>query len=256
MKKVFISFCSKNRQLAKKFIEFLQLGMGLRRKEIFCTAFPDNLQTGEAFIEKIRKQMLECDTVILLITEDYLKSSFCLVEMGAAWGLSKQCFPLLAVNYEALNGTPLLGIQMRKLDDAEDLSVVYDELHQCEVLEEYDTAEFHRRAVEFASYVKEWMAGEMILYGDESGYYEAEIKSVRELSHKQYRCYGIRGHIDNPPDGEQADSDWLFYWGNAFPDLMPGERVRFKTSKSKVNVFPDLGRARNIFPDDLKKIDS
>ena len=33
------------------------------------------------------------------------------------------------------------------------------------------------------------------------------------------------------------------------------DRVRFKTSKSKINVFPDLGRARNIYPDDLTKLD-
>ena len=46
MKKVFISFSSKNQQLAEKFLEFLQLGMGLRRRDVFCTAFPEKLQTG------------------------------------------------------------------------------------------------------------------------------------------------------------------------------------------------------------------
>ena len=45
MKKVFISFSSKNQQLAEKFLEFLQLGMGLRRRDVFCTAFPEKLQT-------------------------------------------------------------------------------------------------------------------------------------------------------------------------------------------------------------------
>ena len=34
MKKVFISFSSKNQQLAEKFLEFLQLGMGLRRRDV------------------------------------------------------------------------------------------------------------------------------------------------------------------------------------------------------------------------------
>ena len=95
MKKVFISFSSKNQQLAEKFLEFLQLGMGLRRRDVFCTAFPEKLQTGENFIETIRQQMQECDTVISLITAEYLQSPFCLVEMGAAWALCKQYFPLL-----------------------------------------------------------------------------------------------------------------------------------------------------------------
>ena len=74
MKKVFISFSSKNQQLAEKFLEFLQLGMGLRRRDVFCTAFPEKLQTGENFIETIRQQMQECDTVISLITAEYLQS--------------------------------------------------------------------------------------------------------------------------------------------------------------------------------------
>ena len=254
MKKVFISFSSKNQQLAEKFLEFLQLGMGLRRRDVFCTAFPEKLQTGENFIETIRQQMQECDTVISLITAEYLQSPFCLVEMGAAWALCKQFFPLLTVKYEELDRTPLKGIQMRKLDEQEDLSVVYDELHRCKVLEGHSTAEFYRRTVEFVSYVKKWIAGDYVLHPDEEGYYETVIESVRELSQKQYRCYGIKGHLDNPPDGEQANSDWLFYWGNTFPDLVPGDRVRFKTSKSKVNVFQDLGRARNIYPDDLRKV--
>ena len=75
--------------------------------------------------------MQECDTVISLITAEYLQSPFCLVEMGAAWALCKQYFPLLTVKYEELDSTPLKGIQMRKLDEQEDLSVVYDELHRC-----------------------------------------------------------------------------------------------------------------------------
>ena len=89
---------------------------------------------------------------------------------------------------------------------------------------------------------------------DKQGYYETTIESVRQLRDKQYRCYGIRGHIADPPDGGTADSDWLFYYGGAFQDLTVGDRVRFKTTKSKVNTFPDLGKARNIYPDDLKKI--
>ena len=59
MKKVFISFSSKNQQLAEKFLEFLQLGMGLRRRDVFCTALPETLQTGENFMDSIRPQMEE-----------------------------------------------------------------------------------------------------------------------------------------------------------------------------------------------------
>lgn len=35
MKKIFISYCTKNKELAEAFIEFLQLGMGIAKQDIF-----------------------------------------------------------------------------------------------------------------------------------------------------------------------------------------------------------------------------
>lgn len=250
MQKVFISYSSKNQKLVEAFIEFLQLGMGMRKSDIFCTAYPGMLETGKGFIERIRMQLRECDVVISLITEEYLKSTFCLVEMGAAWALSKSYFPLVSVPFDRLNGTPLQGMQMRKLDDASHLSVIYDELHKCGVLDEHDTAEFTRRVQAFVLQVGKLIKSDDRLKPDEEGYYETEIVSVRKLPEK-YRCYGIRGQIADAPDGEEADSDWLFFWSGTFPDLHPGDRVRFKMSKSEVRKFSDLGKARNIYLDDL-----
>lgn len=105
------------------------------------------------------------------------------------------------VPYERLNATPLQGLQMRNLKSMDDLSVVYDELHKCKVLESYQASEFYKRAEAFVQRLK-----------------------ARD------------------------------YWRNAFPDLREGDCVRFKTTKTKINVFPDLGRARNIYPDDLVKL--
>lgn len=255
MKKLFISFCGKDRALAEEFIEFLQLGMGIEKRDIFCTVYSEMLETGRDFIGKIREQLRECDTVISLITENYLKSTFCMVEMGAAWAMSKNYFPLLTIPYEKLDHTPLQNMEMRKLTSVEDMCVVYDELRACGVIEGFQTAQFHKRVAEFVRTVEEMKKEEYVLKKDEQGYYETVVESVRTLKDKTYRCYGIRGQIADPPDGEKANSDWLFYWANAFPDLHIGDRVRFKTSSSKINVFPDLGKARNIYPDDLKKVE-
>lgn len=154
MKKLFISHSSKDRKLVEEFIEFLQLGMGVKKADIFCTAYPEILATGRGFVEEIHKQMQECEMVLFIITEEYLQSAFCLAEMGAAWGMGKQCFPLLTVDYRRLDGTPLLGIQMRKLSSIDDMSVLYDELHKCGILDEYQTAEFNRRLSKFVESVK------------------------------------------------------------------------------------------------------
>lgn len=149
MKKVFVSYCSKNKELVEMFMEFLQLGMGVHKSDIFCTAYSEMLRTGGGFIDEIRDRLQECEVVISIITEEYLESAFCLVEMGAAWAMSKQFFPMLTVPYSRLNGTPLQNMQMRKMSDIEDMSVIYDELHFCGVLKEYQTAEFNKRVSEF-----------------------------------------------------------------------------------------------------------
>lgn len=255
MKKIFISYSSRNQRLVEAFTKFLQLGMGMNKSDIFCTAYPDMLETGYSFIEKIRKNLQECETVISIITEEYLESAFCLVEMGAAWAMSKHYFPLVTVQYDRLNKTPLMGMPMRKLINIDDLSVIYDELHRCGVLEEYQTAEFNKQAKECIKQVKKIVEGDYRIEKDEEGYYETEISCVRKVDQKQFRCYGIKGHIADPPDGENAKSDWLFYRTDQFSPLKAGDRVRFKISGSKIHYFPDIGRARNIYPYALKKLD-
>ncbi len=254
MARVFISYSSKDERLVEKFIEFLQLGMGVSRNNIFCTAFEETLTTGEAFIENIRKGLEDCEAVISIITEEYLKSKFCMIEMGAAWAMSKRYFPMILIPVDRLNKTPLYSMQMRKLNDSGDISTVYDELFECGISEKRQTAQFNKRLPEFIRQTDEICNGDYIIEKDEDGYYETVIKEVRKVK-ENYRCYGIKGHIAEPPDGEQANSDWIFYWRDMFPDLQVGERVRFKVSKSEVKIFSDLGRARNLYPADLKKVD-
>ena len=87
-------------------------------KKIFFSAhaYPDMLETGYSFIEKIRKNLQECETVISIITEEYLESAFCLVEMGAAWAMSKHYFPLVTVPYDRLNKNSSYGNADAQID--------------------------------------------------------------------------------------------------------------------------------------------
>lgn len=90
MAKIFISHSTKNRELIKILVEFLQMGMGISRGDIFCTSYPEELPTGEQFIEEIRQKMKNCEVVFLVITEDFLRSQFCLTEMGLHGGSEKE----------------------------------------------------------------------------------------------------------------------------------------------------------------------
>ena len=69
MSKVFISHSTMNKEIVKGFVDFLQMGMGIARNEIFCTSYPNMLPTGEGFIKKIKEELKDCEAVIFIITE-------------------------------------------------------------------------------------------------------------------------------------------------------------------------------------------
>ncbi len=142
MAKLFVSHSSKNKELMDSFLEFLQLGMGVERNDIFYSSSAGDLSTGEAFMKTIRRQLVDSEAVISIITEEYLKSKFCMAEMGAAWAMSKRYFPLILVPMERLKSTPLYSLQLRRLNNHADLGAVYDELLDCGVSRKRRTAEF------------------------------------------------------------------------------------------------------------------
>lgn len=154
MAKAFISYSTKNKTLVQVFNEFLQLGMGVNKDDIFCTDFSESLATGRIFSERVKKELASCEIVISLITEEYLQSKYCLVEMGAAWGMNKHHFPLISVPFEQLSDTPLQGMQMRRLNDSSDISMVYDELLEYDIRKKSQTAEFNKRLPGFIKAVK------------------------------------------------------------------------------------------------------
>lgn len=250
MAKVFISHSSENKKLAEILVTFLQQGMGVNREEIFCTSYPDALPSGQAFIPKIKEALKGCEAVIFLITQEYLTSKFCLAEMGAAWGLGKRIYPLLTVNVDALNKTPLLGIQMRYLNNKGDISAIYDEFCDNHVNSKRSTAEFTDRLPAFIGEVNKILNGDFLLEKDGDEYFHTRICEIRRVP-ENFRCYRIEGHVK---DSGAAKSDWLFFHRGAYPDLEKDDKVKFKIDKTEERTFHDIGCARNIYPAELIKL--
>ena len=252
MAKIFISHSSKNRELIKTLVEFLQMGMGVSRGEIFCTSYPESLPTGEQFIEAIREEMRNCEVVFFVITEDFLKSQFCLTEMGAAWGLGKRIYPLMLVKLEKIENTPLKGLQVRFLEKKSDINTIYDELRNYNILTRTSITEYINRIDEFLRQVQVYVNGEYMLQVSDDGYYHTEILEERQVP-SEYCCYKIKGHIAEWQHDNDAKSDWLFYRVGVYDKLQVGEKVKFKISKTDVNRWADIGLARNVYPADLEK---
>lgn len=127
--KVFISHSTNDKALALSFTEFLQLGMGLAKEEIFCSSINGTLRTGKEFIPDIKEKLTGCHVVIFLITPAYMESKFCLAELGAARALNQNIYPLIAssLDFSCLDATPLKGVQALRMADGKGLMALYGE---------------------------------------------------------------------------------------------------------------------------------
>lgn len=256
MKGIFISYSTANKDLAESMVELFQSGMGIGRERIFCTAISSALPTGRDFLARIRNEIKESDIVVAIITPEYLKSPFCMMELGAAWIISAGLYPILAdgVNYEDLDNTPLKSIQLRKCEKAEDWFAVYDEFLAEGIVKRPETSRISKKIPEFIDSIKLRKGRDLILKADRNGYYEACIEYRRNVP-EAYRCYKINGLLDLPELEEDRTKDaghWIFFKAGAYDDLNEKERVRIKVGSTELKEFKDIGYARNIYPDELE----
>lgn len=121
--KIFISHSSKDKELVLMFVDLLVQGFHIDYDEIFCTSMDNALRVGEDFIKSIKENLHDSEIVLFLITQNYIDSKFCTMEMGAAWAFKDNIFPIIVppLDYNILNDTPLKITQSIILSNAEDL---------------------------------------------------------------------------------------------------------------------------------------
>lgn len=252
MSTIFISHSSKNRELAEIWSEFLQVGMGVPREEIFCSSLNRAIPTGEDFIRVIKEQMDGCRMVIALITEEYLNSKFCLMELGAAWVLNSDLCPLLGgnVDYNHLENTPLKSLQMRKILSEKDICAIYSEMSENKLTPKLNVWEFQKRLPEFLKKVREYAGEERYISPNEEGYYKLIIEKERNVP-EAFRCYKIKGKLLIDGIDAKDETHWIFFKKGVYDDLKKGMCVRIKIGETERRRFQDIGWARNIYPDEL-----
>jgi len=82
--KTFISHATADREIASKFVDLLQLGVGIEREQIFFSSYPAGIPNAEYFVSHILKEINDSQLVIAILSHAYFKSQFCLAEAGAA----------------------------------------------------------------------------------------------------------------------------------------------------------------------------
>lgn len=96
-KKLFISHASNDKTLADKLVDLLTNGCAVNPNDILCTSLEGKgIPAGKpSFIDYLREQIQTPDQVILLLSENFFASRFCLCELGAVWAMGLPNFPLV-----------------------------------------------------------------------------------------------------------------------------------------------------------------
>ena len=130
-KKIFVSHAVKDKALADALVDLLETGTAVSSNDIFCSSLEGlGIPSGKDFITYIQNQIHHPDAVILILSENYFASQFCLCELGAAWAMSHNAFPLLVppLKYADVKGV-LLSTQLDKIDSDSDLDRFHENLN-------------------------------------------------------------------------------------------------------------------------------
>lgn len=127
-KPIFLSHASADKELVDRFVDLLVAGAGVIRNDIFCTSLEQmGVPLGENFVEFIKSQIQSPEIVLMMVTENYLESRFCLCEMGACWALSHKGIPIVVppVEFADLDGV-VTGTQAVVVSNSLGLSALKD----------------------------------------------------------------------------------------------------------------------------------
>lgn len=115
---IFISHAIADKPVIDDLFDLLQTGCDLRREEIFCSSVEGaGIETGADFLKWIQEHLEKSKIAILFLTPNYYASKFCLAEMGAAWSLNKDIFPILVPEMKRDAGVVLIRRQTAVVDE-------------------------------------------------------------------------------------------------------------------------------------------
>ena len=127
---IFLSHAVADRDIAAEFTRLLGTGLEVTGREVFCSSLPGRtIPGGFNFIEHIKANLESSKVVILLLTENYLASQFCLAEAGAAWISKGIVIPVVIPPFTRARLSATLSVkQAWKINDDDDLNSVADDI--------------------------------------------------------------------------------------------------------------------------------
>ncbi len=122
-KPIFISHAAVDQAIADKVVDLLSNGMAINvHDDVFCSSLEGlSVPPGKDFVNFIREQIQQPKIVVMLISQNYLVSQFCLAELGASWAMAHRAIPMLVppVRYSDLKAV-LVNIAALTITDSND----------------------------------------------------------------------------------------------------------------------------------------
>ncbi len=82
---VFISHSSEDKEFVNKISTFFQT-LGIKSDNVFCSSIEgQGVKNGERIEEKVRERLITSKLLFYVITKNFLKSNYCIQELGAGW---------------------------------------------------------------------------------------------------------------------------------------------------------------------------
>jgi hypothetical protein len=118
--RIFISHATSDKPLAEALIDLFVVGLGLASEQIFCSSVEGHtIPAGVEFKDFMQHELTTGSAVVGLISPAYLENIWCVCELGATWGLTKEFYPVLIppMTYKSL--PPFLSSTQSLLVDNE-----------------------------------------------------------------------------------------------------------------------------------------
>ncbi|MFZ1060398.1 MAG: toll/interleukin-1 receptor domain-containing protein [Candidatus Rokuibacteriota bacterium] len=94
---VFISHASEDKKLAAHLVELLRAALNIPAEKILCTSVEGyKLPAGVDTDAALRRALLDCKTLVGIISPASRVSTYVLLELGARWGTDRELIPLTA----------------------------------------------------------------------------------------------------------------------------------------------------------------
>lgn len=122
-KTIFVSHAAIDKEIIEQVVDLLNTGMGIDvQNNVFCSSLEGmKIPPGEDFKHFIKSQIQQPKIVLLLISNNYLSSQFCLAELGASWAMSHKAIPILIppVKFSDMKAV-LANVNALRIDDPTD----------------------------------------------------------------------------------------------------------------------------------------